>query len=106
MPNSALSKALVPREGLRRAREATGLSQQELADAAGTTVATISDLENGRNREPSHAKVVSIVRALRANGLPGVSIEELFPVPLVPLMVRDPQKRRRKNRWTPHHPRT
>jgi transcriptional regulator with XRE-family HTH domain len=94
-----LSKLPVPREALRRARENTGMSQQDLATLAGTTVATISDLESGRNREPSHSKVVSIVRALRNAGLISVSEEELFPVALVPIATDTPAQRKRKNRW-------
>jgi transcriptional regulator with XRE-family HTH domain len=81
------------------------MTQQELAAASGCTVATISDLESGRNRQPSHTKVVSIVRALRANGLPGAMIEDLFPVALVPLVARPVRRAKRKSRWTPH-PRT
>ena len=99
-----LSKLPVPREGLRRAREATGMSQQDLATLAATTVATISDLESGRNREPSHSKVVNILRALRNAGLLSATEEELFPVALVPIAT-DTSRQKRKGRWK-RHPRT
>ena len=78
---SPLSKVTVkPREALRRAREATGLTQRQLADAAACTTATISDLESGRNHEPSHEKVVHIYRALCSHGMTNVTMDELFSV--------------------------
>jgi transcriptional regulator with XRE-family HTH domain len=49
---------------LRRAREACGLSQDDLARASGLTQMTISRLENGRNT-PYPRTVKRLARALR-----------------------------------------
>ena len=66
---------------LKDARRLTGLSQQKLATLAGVDDTTIYDLEAGRNRRPAYETVVLIVRALQRNGLPGITTDELFPVP-------------------------
>jgi transcriptional regulator with XRE-family HTH domain len=76
-----LSKVTRPPNALRLARETTGLTQQQLADAAGVKAATVSDLENGRNHEPSHEKVVHIYQALQQHGLRNMSMDEVFAVP-------------------------
>jgi DNA-binding XRE family transcriptional regulator len=65
---------------LREARKIAGLSQQALAEKAGTTTTTIYDIEVGRNHRPSHETVVRIVRALNLHGLAGLTAEDLFPV--------------------------
>lgn len=66
---------------LKEARRLTGLSQQRLAELAGVDDSTVFDLEAGRNRRPAYETVVKIVRALQRNGLPGITSDELFPVP-------------------------
>lgn len=71
-----------PNRELQHARKLTGLSQGQLARAAGLASAVIvSDIEIGRNKRPAYDVVVRIVRALKANGMPGLEIEDLFPVP-------------------------
>ncbi|MFI0797094.1 BTAD domain-containing putative transcriptional regulator [Micromonospora rubida] len=52
---------------LRELRERGGLTQQELARAAGVSVAAVRDLEQGRSRAPRHRSVRSLAEAL---GLP------------------------------------
>jgi transcriptional regulator with XRE-family HTH domain len=91
-----LSKPATPREALRKARRAVGWTQQQLAEAADCTTATISDLENGRNHQPSHEKSMHIFQALCDAGLMNVTIGELFPVSEIPSR----QKRKRGNQWT------
>lgn len=66
---------------LKDARRLAGLTQAQLAAAAGLRLTTISDLELGRNRRPAHEIVVKVVRALQRNGLAGVTTDDLFPVP-------------------------
>lgn len=61
---------------LKKAREDAGLSQSELARLVGVPQATISALENGRIKNPSHQLVVRLCRALRRKP------EEIFPVAL------------------------
>lgn len=60
---------------LRTARRIKDITQAKLAELAGVDQTTISDLECGRNRNPSLETAVRIARAL------GVTPEELFPVP-------------------------
>lgn len=85
-----------PRPALKRAREAVGLTQAQLADAAKCTTATISDLENGRNHQPSHEKVVHIFQALINFGMSGTTMDELFGVPKIAMNRLLPGRRRRR----------
>jgi transcriptional regulator with XRE-family HTH domain len=78
-------KAPHPRLKLRYAREAIRFSQRALAEAAGITAATMSDMESGRNHKPSHDHVVKVFQALVANGMDGYSLDDLFPVPAAPV---------------------
>jgi transcriptional regulator with XRE-family HTH domain len=50
---------------LKQARERRGLTQAELADAAGVDQATVSRLEIGRVSNPSFDTVKKLARALR-----------------------------------------
>jgi len=59
---------------LREARREKHLTQVQLADLVGTDQTTISDLETGRNRNPSWSMVSRIAAAL------DVRPEEIFPV--------------------------
>jgi transcriptional regulator with XRE-family HTH domain len=91
-----LSKvAAVPRDALRKARESVRMTQKQLAEAAGCTTATISDLESGRNHQPSHDKAMHIFQALCDAGLMNMTIGELFPVSEIPS-----RKRKRANQWS------
>jgi transcriptional regulator with XRE-family HTH domain len=56
---------------LRRVREAAGISQQALADRAGSTAATISRFENG-DLMPTVTTVATLARAL------GVPLAQMF----------------------------
>lgn len=60
-------------DGLRRLRRERGLTQQELADAAGMTQHTVSELELGR-QEPRPSTLKKLARGL------GVEVPELFGV--------------------------
>lgn len=66
---------------IKTARKLAGLGQAKLAKLAGLDPNVIYDLESGRNKRPAHEIVVKIVRALQRNGLPGLTAEDLFPVP-------------------------
>lgn len=66
---------------LAEARRLTGLSQGGLEDAAGLPRGTVTDIERGKNKNPSHGIVTLIIRAFRERGLEGLTAEELFPVP-------------------------
>lgn len=65
---------------LSEARELLKWSQSELARQSGETHSNIRDLENGRNGNPSHALVMSVITALRGGGLKGLKPEDIFPV--------------------------
>jgi Predicted transcriptional regulators len=82
---------------LLQARESVKMSQEELAAKAGVTPATISDLENGRNHDPSHTKAVRISRALCRAGAP-FTIDEIFAVPEALARKLPPKQRRRRRR--------
>lgn len=84
----ARKRPSLPRLKLRMARTTLKLSQKELGRLTRCTQATIGDIESGRNHQPSHEKVVRIVRALRAHGLPDVSVDDLFSVPDIPVARR------------------
>lgn len=66
---------------LKEARELANLTQSELDRRAGVPQGTTHDLESGRVLNPSWTRVIQIVRALRAAGMPGIEGEQLFPVP-------------------------
>lgn len=58
---------------LRTARRLKDITQVELAKAAGVHQTTISDIERGRNRNPSLDLTRRIADAL------GVTVDEIFP---------------------------
>jgi transcriptional regulator with XRE-family HTH domain len=60
---------------LREARQSTKLTLRELARRSGVDQRTISDIELGRNQNPSYEKVVRLARAL------AMTADELWPVP-------------------------
>lgn len=92
----ARTRKPTPRNRLKACRAQTHLSQRELAILAGCTTATIGDIESGRNRTPSHDKVVGIIRALRDRGCAAGAAENCFPVKVVPRMIAATVSRRRK----------
>lgn len=65
---------------LKDARELLGISQHRLDREAGLPKGSTWELETGANLQPSHEKVVRLVRALRRLGLAGADAEKLFPV--------------------------
>ena len=60
---------------LQEARRKKGLNQVQLAEMAGVDQTTISDIECGRNKNPSWETVARIAEALE------VEPDELFPLP-------------------------
>lgn len=69
---------------LEHARKLLRLNQRDLERAAGVCRGTVHEIENGRNKRPSYDTVVRIVSALQRHGLPGITAEQLFPVPELP----------------------
>lgn len=63
---------------LRATRRQKDITQAQLADEVGIDVTTISDIERGKNQNPSWETVVRLARAL------DVPPEELFPVESLP----------------------
>lgn len=67
-----------PRDRFKSARETAGLTQTQLATLAGCTVATIYDIESGRNKAPSYVKVAGILTALHSHGVPNITADEVL----------------------------
>lgn len=59
-------------------RQAFGLTQVDLDDAAGLKRGTVTQIENGRNLNPSIKVCLAIVEAFRARGAKDLAIEDLF----------------------------
>lgn len=59
-------------------RKQAGLTQGELAEAAGLTQGAITHLESGRTRSPEIATLRKIVRALGDRGV-DCSVDDIFP---------------------------
>lgn len=59
---------------LELARKIKGFTQTDLDEAAGLTRGTVSDIERGKNKNPSWETVAKIAKAI------GVSPEDLFPI--------------------------
>jgi putative transcriptional regulator len=73
---------------LRDLRATSGLTQQQLADAAGVAKATVADLEQGRY-EPSWPMALALARAL------GVEVTAFVPDPAAPPGEQTERKRGR-----------
>lgn len=95
------------RELLRQHRQAAGLTQEKLAEAAGLSARGISDLERGARNSPHPetvrrlaaaldldevARAVFVRAAPRRTGLAAVSpttVQRAFPLPMTPLIGRE-----------------
>jgi len=75
------------------AREDAHLSQAELARLSGVKPGTIWDIEQGRNKNPSHAIASRIVRALKGRVSPDLPLSEdaVFGAPELPRHARHQQ---------------
>lgn len=82
-----------PRNRFKSARKTAGLTQTQLAAWAGCTVATIYDIESGRNKAPSYVKVAGILTALHAHGV-RITADEV-------LSTNTPHKAHRRTRRYP-----
>jgi transcriptional regulator with XRE-family HTH domain len=78
---------------LRQLREAAGLSQQALADAAGVLVGAISRWERG-TREPSWGNVRALCKALGVSSAAFEAEEDSQPTPEQPRGPGRPRKAR------------
>ncbi len=72
-----LSKKIAYR--LRTLREASGLSQQEVAERAELSLSLIAKMEQGRKADPRASTVLALAAALGVR--PGQVIEDLTPPP-------------------------
>jgi DNA-binding XRE family transcriptional regulator len=63
---------------LKQAREALGWSQAKLDSKAGVPRSTVSDIERGKNANPSIDSAFRLTSALRKGGLKGITVEQLF----------------------------
>jgi DNA-binding XRE family transcriptional regulator len=64
---------------LRAARKRAGLTQSQLDTAAGLPAGSVSDIETGRNANPSHDVAVRIVLAIREKA-PDIKHADVFAV--------------------------
>ncbi|MFI2365154.1 BTAD domain-containing putative transcriptional regulator [Promicromonospora sp. NPDC019610] len=70
-------------ELLRRHREAGGLTQRDLAEASGVSLASVRDIEQGRSRRPRRESVAALVAALGLTGPEADRLRERFAEVLV-----------------------
>src|SRR6478672_7268598 len=64
---------------LRRAREAAGLAQEELAERAGLSPNTVGGLERGEHRHPHPATVRALASALGLSEAEGTALVAAVP---------------------------
>lgn len=69
---------------LRRHREAGALTQRELADVSGVSLAAVRDIEQGRSRRPRRESVAALIDALGLTGPEADRLRERFDQALVP----------------------
>jgi transcriptional regulator with XRE-family HTH domain len=72
-----LKKALARR--IRALREASGLSQQEVAERGGLSLSLVSKLEQGKKGDPRASSLLALSAALGVK--PGQLLDDLFPAP-------------------------
>jgi transcriptional regulator with XRE-family HTH domain len=65
-------------KNLRRLRKAAGMTQQELAVAAGLNASIVAQIEQGRNTDPRASTLLALARAL------STTVDELFREPARP----------------------
>lgn len=68
---------------VRRHREAGGLTQRELAEASGVSLASVRDIEQGRSRRPRRESVAALIAALGLTGREADRLRERFDQALV-----------------------
>jgi FMN phosphatase YigB (HAD superfamily)/DNA-binding XRE family transcriptional regulator len=72
---------------LQKARQAAGLTQQELCHRASLSYSTLAKIERGAIRAPSIFTIQSIAAAL------GVGLDELMGLPILPPVIETPKLR-------------
>lgn len=70
-----LKKALARR--IRVLREASGLSQQEVAERGGLSLSLVAKLEQGKKGDPRASSLLALAGALAVK--PGQLLDDLFP---------------------------
>ena len=70
-----LSKAIAKR--VQELREATGLSQQEIAQRGDLSVSLVAKLEQGKKADPRASTLLALARAFEVK--PGRLLDDLFP---------------------------
>jgi DNA-binding XRE family transcriptional regulator len=71
--------AYLLRMDLKTAREALGWSQADMDRKAKVARGTVQDIESGKNANPTLKVAFKLFGTLRAAGLEGLTIEEVFP---------------------------
>ena len=79
---------------LRELRAAAGMTQQQLAVAAGLSVSLVSQIEQGTNADPKVSTVTSLARALGV-GVASLIEVQMSPAPPMPAPVAGERQRRR-----------
>jgi transcriptional regulator with XRE-family HTH domain len=69
------------RLNLEDARRLLGWSAAKLAEESGVKASAIYDIEQGRVRNPAYSTVMLITRAFQQGGMPGLTADDIFPVP-------------------------
>ena len=78
---------------LRELRAAAGMTQQQLAVAAGLSVSLVSQIEQGTNADPKVSTVTNLARALGV-GVASLIEVQMPPAPPMPAPVAGEKQRR------------
>jgi transcriptional regulator with XRE-family HTH domain len=82
-----LKKALSQR--IKSLREASGLSQQDVATRGDLSLSLVAKLEQGKKADPRASTILALAGALGVK--PGQLLDDLFPPPAEPATLAEPE---------------
>jgi transcriptional regulator with XRE-family HTH domain len=91
---SKLAKALSKR--IKTMREASKLSQQEVATRGDLSLSLVAKLEQGKKADPRASTLLALARALGVK--PGQMLDDLLPAPEEAVANGEPEKEKKKKK--------